>query len=93
MWRFLITLAVLCVAVASSASAEDNKLSAVDRSPVDLVVADDGSWLATANQSSDSVSLVRVSDGRVLDEVKVGRRPESIALRGESQLLVSCSSA
>ncbi len=92
MWRFLITSAVLCVIFASAAVAEDNKLSAVDRSPVDLVVAADGSWLATANQSSDSVSLVRVTDGHVLDEVKVGRRPEAIALcGGGSQLLVSCS--
>ena len=59
---------------------------------MDLVVAADGSWLATANQTSDSVSLVRVSDGRVLDEVRVGRRPVMIARCPDGQTLLVSSS-
>ena len=62
-----------------------------DRSPVDLVLTQDGNWLATANQTSDSVSLVRVSDGQVVSEVAVGRRPNAIVLHPDGkQLLVSC---
>ena len=52
----------------------------VDRSPIDLVVARDGTWLVTANQSSDTASLVRVAGGVVLDEVALGRRPSGVAL-------------
>src|SRR6186713_2121638 len=51
-----------------------------DRSPVDLVLARDASWLVTANQTSDSISLVRVGDGKVLTEVSVGRRPVAVTL-------------
>src|SRR5438034_1312345 len=51
-----------------------------DRSPVDLVLGPKDAWLATVNQTSDSVSLVRTSDGRVLDEVSVGHHPVGITL-------------
>ena len=75
----LVTLVFL-----SAASAE------TDRSPVDLVLAPDESWLATVNQTANTVSLVRTSDGRVLDEAAVGKRPVGIALApGGKTLLVS----
>lgn len=51
-----------------------------DRSPVDLVLGPQEQWLLSVNQSSDSVSLVDIASGRVLDEVSVGRRPATIAL-------------
>lgn len=61
------------------------------RSPVDVALSADGAWLATANQTSDSVSLVRTSDGQVLDEQAVGARPGAIALIPPgNRLLVSC---
>jgi len=72
------------------------KLSGIepDRSPVDLVLAPDERWLATANQTSDSVSLVGVTSGRVLSELTVGRRPAAIALHPDGErLLVSCSAS
>ncbi len=50
-----------------------------DRSPVDLVLSADGALALTANQTSDSVSLLRVSDGAILDEVAVSRRPAAVA--------------
>lgn len=63
-----------------------------DRSPVDLVLGPGDEWLATANQTSDSVSLVEVAGGRVLDELAVGRQPSAIVRTADgSQLLVSCS--
>jgi DNA-binding beta-propeller fold protein YncE len=63
-----------------------------DRSPVDLVLAPDESWLVTANQTSSTISLVRVSDGMVLDEQQVAERPEVIVLAPDGRtILVSCS--
>ncbi len=63
-----------------------------NRSPVDLALAPDASWLATANQTSHTVSLVRTADGAVLDEVGVGRRPAAIARTADGGgVLVSCS--
>ncbi len=62
----------------------------VDRSPVDLVIAPDDSWLVTVNQTSHTASLVRTSDGQVLDEVPVGERPAAAALCPDGQrVLVS----
>jgi DNA-binding beta-propeller fold protein YncE len=51
-----------------------------DRSPVDVVLAPDEKLLLTANQTSHTVSLVRVADGKVLAEVPCGRRPSELAL-------------
>lgn len=59
-----------------------------NRSPVDLVLAPDESWLATVNQTSDSVSLVRTSDGKVLDEAAVGHHPVAIALAPDGKTLL-----
>ncbi len=62
------------------------------RSPVDLVLEPQGRWLATANQSSGTISLVRTSDGRVLDELAVGNRPAAIALAPDGRRLLVTSS-
>jgi YVTN family beta-propeller protein len=51
-----------------------------DRSPVDLVLTADEQWLLTANQTSDSVSLVRTDTGEVVAEAPCGRRPSALAL-------------
>jgi YVTN family beta-propeller protein len=60
-----------------------------DRSPVDLVLAGDDSWLVTANQTSGTASLVRTSDGKLLDEVAVGRRPNAVTRYGDDRVLVT----
>lgn len=76
----------------ASATPESAKVLAnVDRSPVDVVLAADESWLATANQTSNSVSLVRVADGAVLDEVLVGERPAALVRTSDSQRLLVTS--
>lgn len=59
-----------------------------DRSPVDLVLGSSEAWLATVNQTSDSVSLVRVSDGVILDEAAVGHHPVAIALAPDGKTLL-----
>ncbi len=51
-----------------------------DRSPVDVVVTSDGNWLISVNQTSDTISLVRLSDGVVVSEAPCGRHPAAIAL-------------
>ena len=54
-----------------------------DRSPVDLVVgpkSSGASWIVTVNQTSDSVSLVDIVSGKVLDEQRVGEYPTGIVL-------------
>src|SRR5262245_56997245 len=59
-----------------------------DRSPVDLVLGPDESWLATVNQTSDTVSLVRTREGTVLDEVAVGDHPVGIALAPDGRTIL-----
>lgn len=63
-----------------------------DRLPVDLAIDPAGRWLMTANEASNSVSLIRVADGRVLDEFICGEHPADIALCPDGvTALVSCS--
>ena len=65
-----------------------------DRSPVDLVISHDARWIATANQTSSTVSLVSLSDRSLWDEVSVGQHPSSIVLHPDGKhLLVSASYA
>lgn len=65
-----------------------------DRSPVDLVLAPAGDWLATINQTSHSVSLVNIQSGTVLDEISVGEYPSSILQHPDGKhLLISSSYA
>jgi len=65
--------------------------AAVDRSPVDLVLAADGSWLVTANQTSDSLSLVSAASGEVWHEISCASHPVAVELvPGTDMLLASC---
>jgi DNA-binding beta-propeller fold protein YncE len=59
-----------------------------NRSPVDLVLGPDDQWLATVNQTADTVSLVRASDGSLLDEASVGHHPAGIALAPDGKTLL-----
>jgi len=53
-----------------------------DRSPGDLALSPDGRWALTANRTSDSVSLVDLSQGKVAVEIAVGRNPFGIGWQG-----------
>ncbi len=73
-------------------SVETNKPAAnqPDRSPVDLVLTPDEQWLVTANQTSDTVSLVQVATGKVGAEASCGKRPTAVALTPDARkVLVS----
>ncbi|HVC92242.1 MAG TPA: hypothetical protein VND64_01060, partial [Pirellulales bacterium] len=63
-----------------------------DRSPVDVVLTPDEAWLVTANQTSDTVSLVDVKNRQVVDEVACGHRPAGLALAPDGRrVLVTAS--
>src|SRR5437763_681438 len=49
------------------------------RSPVDVAVLPDGRHALTANQTSDSVSLIDLVEGKVLAEQTCGRQPAAVA--------------
>lgn len=81
-----------CLAVAAIIAPASAFAAEVDRSPVDLALATDGSWLVTVNQTANTASLVRTSDGKLLDEVPVGKHPAMVvALPSGTQVLVSGS--
>src|SRR5438552_7079855 len=58
------------------------------RSPVDVVLGPGDAWLATVNQSSDTVSLIRTDSGQMLDEVAVGHHPVGVALAPDGKTLL-----
>ncbi|HCS52295.1 MAG TPA: hypothetical protein DIW81_12005, partial [Planctomycetaceae bacterium] len=62
------------------------------RSPVDVVLANDESWLVSTNETSNSITLIDLVSGNCIDELKCGGQPASIdlCLDGE-HLLVSCT--
>lgn len=64
-----------------------------DRSPVDLVLTGDDRYLLTANQTSDTVSLVETATGKVVAEAACGKRPTALALTPDGKrMLVSATS-
>lgn len=65
-------------------------VTSAHRSPVDLAISPSGKWLATVNETSHSVSLVRISDQKLLDEIEVGRHPADVVFTPEGkQILVT----
>lgn len=63
----------------------------MDRSPVDVVLTADERYLVTANQTSNSISLVDITAGRVVAEAACGEHPTSLAmLPGGRRVLVAC---
>lgn len=76
---------------APEASANPEAKQNLDRSPVDVALSPDGTWLVTANQTSGSVSLVDLQAQKVLDEMAVGDHPAYLAMCPDGKtLLVSC---
>ncbi len=50
------------------------------RSPISIALSNDGSLILTANQTSNSVSMVDPESGKILDEIETGERPAGVAL-------------
>ena len=90
--RRCITLVIALTSFASLGMAEPaGRVNwAIDRSPVDLSISPNRQWLATANETSGSVSLVEVATGQVVDEIIVGEHPADIKfLPDSSRILVT----
>lgn len=86
-------LAVFLWAASGSVSAADRSVqdSDQDRSPVDLELSPDGKWLVTANETSGTVSLIRVQDQKLVDEVFCGRHPADVEIGPDGRtVVVSC---
>lgn len=82
-----VALLALCLSPAVDLSAAE-----IDRSPVDLALTPDEKRLVTANRTADSLSLVDVATGRVLDEVACGRRPAALAIAPNGkQVFATCT--
>jgi YVTN family beta-propeller protein len=81
---WLIASAIVWLPDAAAAEAE-----APDRSPVDLALTSDGRWLVTANQTSNSVSLVDVERSRVTCEVPCGERPAAVAIGADDRMVLA----
>lgn len=64
------------------------KPSQHDRSPVSLSLSSNGSRLLTANQTSNSVSLVDPKLGMVLTEIQTGDKPAGVALSKDGKRAV-----
>jgi YVTN family beta-propeller protein len=87
-WMALGVFLILLVAASTPAdrvAAEDaantapaTAENAVDRSPIDLDLSPDGRWLVTANETSNTVSLIDVRNGKVIDEAPVGEHPVDV---------------
>ncbi len=86
--RFALSAAIALGCLVASAAAAGIEL---DRSPVDLAISRDGRVLAVANQTSDSVSLVDLVSGQVVDELSLGDHPVAIVAGGaNSDFWLSC---
>jgi DNA-binding beta-propeller fold protein YncE len=81
-----------CVGAAEAARRSTPPALAAFRSPFDLELVGDR-WLVTANATSDSVSLLDLAAGRVVDERPVGLRPTAVAAAGPGAALVVASEA
>lgn len=62
------------------------------RSPIALVLSSDGRWLVTANETSNSISLIDTETGQTVDELSCGNHPTSIArCLDDRHVVVSCA--
>lgn len=66
----------------------------VDRSPVDLALSPDESWLVSANQVSNTISLIDVTSKEVVDEIPCGLQPTDVQFtpRGDRILVTAAHS-
>lgn len=91
MSRFTLILATLTVVLPVACNGNEIAGADVHRSPVDLVINASGTWLVTANQTSNSVSLVRTNDLTVLDEQPCGDHPFAVEVFPDQRTVaVSC---
>jgi DNA-binding beta-propeller fold protein YncE len=62
------------------------------RSPIDVVITADGRHVVVANQTSDSLSLIRTADGTVVDELPIGDHPTNLAATPDGKRILATAS-
>jgi DNA-binding beta-propeller fold protein YncE len=72
--------------------AAEAKAAVPDRSPVDFIFSPEGQYLIAANQTSSTVSVVRLDTGVVAREIPVSRDPRSLALAPDGRRLLVTTS-
>src|SRR5687768_2584731 len=88
-FALVLCLCVLCQCQKPTV-ADGPDLPDLHRSPSDLVLLNGGRFAVTANTTADSVSLVDLAAGKVVQEVAVGQKPVALALApGGQRLAVS----
>lgn len=78
--RFLLTTATILICHSPLLAGTSNSL---------LDISADGSLLAAANRDNGTVSIVELSSGKVLHEIKVGKKPEGVSFLGASKTLAA----
>jgi len=79
----------LPLGVSTARSQDITAQSERDRSPVDLLLLPDESRIVTANQTANSITLLDVSDGKIVAEAKCGVRPTSLAITADGQRVLA----
>jgi DNA-binding beta-propeller fold protein YncE len=82
---------LLTALLALPAANGDLRESPLDRSPVDLVLSPDEAFLATANATSGTLSIVELAGGTVVSEVPLGRTPRALVATRDGRLLATAS--
>lgn len=91
-WRWAMGLVLLLNPSVWAETRPSTGAADVDRSPVEVAQSPDRQWLVSANETSNSVSLIRCSDGQVVDEHRCGRHPADVVVCPDgATVLVSCS--
>ncbi|MFK8114536.1 MAG: beta-propeller fold lactonase family protein [Rubripirellula sp.] len=82
-----------CIGSAAELAQSGSPPPSVDRSPVDLARSPDGEWIVTANQISNSVSLIhkQASAWQLVDEVNCGEYPVDLEFTPDGKTLLVTS--
>ncbi|MEZ6135342.1 MAG: hypothetical protein R3C53_10575 [Pirellulaceae bacterium] len=93
--RSLLLLVVLYASLTAEATLGEtasrvSREAAAYRGPLDVVLLQNEQLCVTANELSNSVSLIDLASGTVLDEVECAARPAGLAAIGASEFLVTC---
>ena len=59
------------------------------RSPVDLAISPNHQWIVTANETSNSVSLIHRESRELIDEIAVGEHPSDVVFGDQEHVLVA----
>ncbi len=91
MLRHLLAFALLLVASTVDAVRPGPEKTFTARSPIDVVITADGRHVVVANQTSDSLTLIRTADATIVDELPIGDHPASLAVGSDGNIFATAS--